>query len=56
MQVLLTTIVACATDESDKVKEVQLIDQIEADASRAALVARMEQGGEKGMNSWPQHS
>jgi hypothetical protein len=56
MQVLLTTIAACATNGSDKVKEVQLIIQLDADASRAALVARMEQVSEKGMNSWPQHS
>lgn len=45
MQVLLHGIVARATDESDKVKEVQFIKQLEADSSRAALEARLERGG-----------
>ena len=44
-KVLLHGIVARATDESEKVKEVQFIKQLEADSSRAALEARLERGG-----------
>lgn len=43
----LLGIVARATDESDKVKEVQFIRRMEAASLRAALDARLERSGER---------
>lgn len=43
----LLGIVARATDESDKVREVQFIRRMEATSLRAALDARLERSGER---------